>query len=111
MMGLPVITQAYSGLDDGHTHEWALVVKGGRMARISNSETVSRGPWRVVDIDELAQWMRRCYERPYLAQRFGERAAQWLRRHQTWDHAASALIDLIRQVDSVEAPRVAAGGY
>lgn len=59
MMGLPVITQAYSGMDDGHTEQWAIVVEKGRMepvetlysnmrtlleklsARINQGETIS----------------------------------------------------------------------
>src|SRR4029079_6175363 len=36
MMGLPVIKQAHSGLDDGHTREWAIVVENGHMQAIDD---------------------------------------------------------------------------
>lgn len=97
MMGLPVITQAYSGLDDGHTHEWAIVVQGGRIERVPEDEKTHLGDWRIVDVEELAREMRACYEQPGAALAFGRRAAAWLREHQTWDMAARRLLNLIEQ--------------
>jgi glycosyltransferase involved in cell wall biosynthesis len=91
--GLPVITQAYSGLSDAH--EWAIVVEKGVMQPIPRERSTSLGEWRVVDVAELAQKMRWCYERPTEAAEFGRQAAAWIRDNQTWTHAASALIDLL----------------
>jgi glycosyltransferase involved in cell wall biosynthesis len=109
MMGIPVITQAYSGMDDGHTHEWALVVEGGHMEAIGpgpvfdddgvEDETVTLGEWLVPNVDNLAAAMRECYEKPDSAASLGSGSAAWLRKHQTWSHAASRLIELIREVD------------
>lgn len=95
MMGLPVITQAYAGLDDGHTHQWSLVVEEGRIAPIPKEHKPSMGEWRIVDKDALAQVMKWCYHSPETARGAGLRAAKWLYEHQTWDHSARKLLDLI----------------
>jgi glycosyltransferase involved in cell wall biosynthesis len=96
MMGVPVITQAYSGLDDGHTDEWALVVEGGRMERVEGDSNIA-GLWRTCDRYELARIMRRCYDEPAWAAAKGQQAAQWLRANQTWDHAAANLLQLLQR--------------
>lgn len=88
MMGIPVITQAYSGMDDGHTKEWSLVVDEGRMATISSEHKPSMGEWRIVDKDALAQVMKWCYHSPETAAADGARFARWLRNNQTWEHTA-----------------------
>jgi glycosyltransferase involved in cell wall biosynthesis len=51
--------------------------------------------WATCDVDEVADKMRWCYENQDDARALGLKAAQWLRDHQTWDHAARALIDLL----------------
>lgn len=106
MMGLPVITQAYSGMDDGHTRQWALVVERGQMQPIPKERSTSLGEWRVVDKQELAATMRRCYEQPHAAALFGRKAARWLRQHQTWRHSADVLLALVREREPL-----ATGGY
>lgn len=112
MMGLPVITQRTGGLDDGHTHEWALVVEGGKTVPIPDAEKFAQGEWRVADVVGLAAQMRRCYEWPSWAATFGRQARAWLAANQTWDHSAHALLQLIGQIDSsaISTPHVAAGG-
>ena len=97
MMGLPVITQAYSGLDDGHTRAWAMVVEAGALERIPPGAASARGEWRVVDVAALAAKMRECYENPGAAAAFGYAASSWLRQQQTWGHTAAALIELMRE--------------
>jgi hypothetical protein len=98
MMGLPVITQAYSGMDDGHTSEWAIVVEQGHMERIPRQfNDHLLGQWRVVDKGELANKMRACYDNPQAASEQGYRAASWLRANQTWQHSADKLIALIKE--------------
>jgi glycosyltransferase involved in cell wall biosynthesis len=108
--GIPVITQAYSGMDDGHTQDWAIVVDGGHMEAIGpgpvfdddgvEDETVTLGEWMVPDVDNLALAMLKCYQEPTWAAQKGASAAAWLREHQTWSHSADRLISLIREVDS-----------
>lgn len=95
MTGMPVITQAYSGMDDGHTHEWAMVVEKGRMQRIPSGSKNIAGECRVVDRDELAAKMRECYESPGGAEMFGLQAASWLRANQTWEISCRKLLALM----------------
>lgn len=103
MCGLPVITQCYSGMDDGHTHEWAMVVEGGRMERVTTGKDKHiAGEWRRVDTDELAAKMRWCYDNREQAQAKGQQAAKWLRANQTWDDSASALIALLQREGVLE---------
>lgn len=126
MMGLPVITQAYSGMDDGHTHEWAMVVEGGSIEPIPDQPAkgeviggiikqnpksngwMGTGKWRVCDVDELAAKMRVLYDRPDVGVKFGAKAAQWLRANQTWDHTAAALLQLLQQTGVLEREKVLA---
>lgn len=109
MMGLPVITQRHSGLDDGHTHDWAIVLENGRMQQIDGEGKHIAGEWMVADIDELAEVMRACYDDPEAYRRRAYYARQWLAGHQTWAHAADHLIAVMREhgVFGVEAERVA----
>jgi glycosyltransferase involved in cell wall biosynthesis len=98
MSGLPVITQAHAGLDDGHTHEWAIVVETGQMQPIPRERHTTLGEWRIANVEELAGVMQWCYDNPDAAKRWhGDRAAAWLRANQTWDHAVETLMGLIRQ--------------
>lgn len=99
MTGLPVITQCYSGMDDGHTDQWALVVEGGKLETIPSHFEHIAGEWLRADIDNLATLMRRCYELPNVAASYGRYAASWLREWQTWDHAAQKLLALIGEHD------------
>lgn len=105
MSGLPVITQAWSGLDDGHTREWAIVVEEGRMQPIYEQGNIA-GEWRVADIDELAHHMRACYDEPEAYRRRAYYARQWLSTHQTWDESAACLIALMREQRVLQRERV-----
>lgn len=98
MMGLPVVTQRYSGMDDGHTDEWAArIVNKGTLESIPSAFEHIAGEWRKADVGELCYDMRWCYENPELAAERGTRAARWLRKHQTWDHTAGKLLNMIRE--------------
>jgi glycosyltransferase involved in cell wall biosynthesis len=98
MMGLPVITMRHSGLDDGHTDKWALVVEGGRVEEVPFQEREHlAGEWFRADVDELAAKMRWCYEHPAEAAVFGQSAAAWLRANQTWKHTAGQLLELVER--------------
>ena len=93
--GLPVITQRYSGMDDGHTDQWALVIGSGHLEQIPAHFEHIAGQWLKADIDQLAREMFWCYACPADAAEFGEHAGAWIRQSQTWDHTAAALVALI----------------
>lgn len=97
MMGLPVVVTRHSGLDDGHTDDWALVVEEMHRARIPLAFPHCGGYWEKVDIHALAAQMRWCYENRNEAAERGQSAARWLRENQTWKHSALALRALIEE--------------
>jgi len=97
MMGLPVIVQQWSGMDDGHTTEWAQVLPLGTLERIPTIFENIKGDWMKADVGALAKTMRWCYENPAEAREYGANAAAWLRAWQTWDHAAGRLLNLIKE--------------
>lgn len=103
MMGVPVITQRFGGMDDGHTEQWALVVEGGQMRPIgARPGDHIKGASRVCDHDELARLMWRCYQIPAWAAEKGQQAAAWLRANQTWDHAAQTLLGELQRTGALE---------
>ena len=95
MMSLPAIVLRYSGLDDGHTHEWAIPLEKMEPGPIPACAAYMRGEWMKADVDELAGAMRWCYENPQTARAIGRKAAKWLRNNQTWMHSARGLVELI----------------
>ena len=84
-MGLPVISTSYSGLNDGFTEKWALVVPGD----------LSPVDGLLPDIGIVADYMRWCYENREEAALFGQEAGQWIRDNQTWCHTAEKLLEEI----------------
>lgn len=106
MMGLPVITQAWSGLDDGHTRAWAMVLEKGKLREIDDKGKHIKGEWMVADIDELASRMAFCKNYPKGARDIGGYGAKWLRANQTWDIAALRLIGLMQQECVLEPERM-----
>lgn len=94
-MGIPVITQKYSGMDDGCTDEWALVVQDGRIEKIPEEADGALGEWRVVDKDALASMMEWCYLNPETSHWIGLNASRWIRENQTYEHAARNLMGLV----------------
>lgn len=92
--GLPVITQAYSGLDDAK--EWALVLNPGKIRPIPKDVATALGDWMIADVDDLVQKMKYCYHSPETAAAFGHKAAHWIRQEQTWDYSAKTLLSLMR---------------
>lgn len=97
-MGIPVITQKYSGMDDGHTMDWAtFVCLWGKLEPIpSNFEHIA-GQWMRADVDELAMFMNLCYRGPQTVADVAQDKARWLREHQTFDHTAGRLLNMIRE--------------
>lgn len=103
--GLPVITQAYSGLDDAK--HWAEVVSDGEIKPIPNEVATALGEWRIVDTDALAGRMRYMYDWPHYGALVGRHAAQWIRREQTWEHSAKILLSLIGITNAFSMERTA----
>lgn len=95
-IGLPVITQQYSGLDDGSTQEWALTLAEGRLRPIPvELNNLSLGEWMIPNHSSLVEKMLWCEQHPLDARAFGHKAAQWIRENQTWEHAAKELLGII----------------
>lgn len=109
--GLPVITQKYSGLDDGNLERWALVLERGTIRPIPNDVATALGNWMVADVDDLAQKMKYCYHSPETAAAFGRNASQWIRQNQTWDDAAKILLSLIGITDALSVERTAVPAF
>lgn len=94
MMGLPVITTRYGGCAESIDH-WAIPVENFKMVQVPKIQTHVRGLWADPDVDEVAEHMLWCYQHQEEAFERGQAAAKWLRENQTWDHAASQLVDLL----------------
>lgn len=95
MMGLPVITQLCSGVDDGYTHEWASVIEAGAWEAIPSHFDHIAGDWRKCDVGALAKEMDWHYRNPLMGQAMGKSAANWLRAHQTWEISCRKLLGLM----------------
>ena len=97
MMGLPVIATRYSGLDDGHLDKWAIAIDDFAIETVPENSIHVCGEWCKASVTAVAEAMRWCYDNPEAAAERGRKAAHWLRKHQTWDQAADALIALIEE--------------
>lgn len=95
MMGLPVITQRYSGMDDGHAHQWAIIVSGGQLEPIPTAAEQIAGQWMRANVGAVADAMIHCYRNPGEVASRAAKAAAWLRANQTWDHTAAGLLSMI----------------
>lgn len=90
-MGLPVIVSRSSGLLEGiEQYAWRI---------LDVEKTPAPAPYEglqdTVAVETLIDAMRSTYDNQDAAHEFGQRAGQWLRDHQTWDHAAQAFIELM----------------
>lgn len=103
--GLPVITQRYSGMDDKHTEQWAMVVDSARDEDIPRKSESALGRWRIASVEDLAQKMKYCFYSPETAAAFGRTASQWIRKNQTWLHSATALVRLLQECRRIELVR------
>ena len=97
MTGIPVVTQAYGGIDDGFADCWSMPIIDGKTERIPDSYEHIKGEWMKADVPALADKMMECFKQPRAAARFGMAASEWLANNQTWDHAAGALIRLMEE--------------
>lgn len=95
MTGMPVMSQHYAGIDDGHAERWCMNVPG-KLQPIPKETALQLGEWRIADREALAQQMRFCRYSPETVASFGAQASHWLRNHQTWQHSANTLVELIR---------------
>jgi len=99
MMGVPTIVTRYSGLDDGHTDDWATIVLDEfEVIKIPSgyAEHID-GKWAQVSVPALSEAMRWCYDHPVQAKEKAMGGAAWLRANQAWDHAARMLYELIEE--------------
>jgi glycosyltransferase involved in cell wall biosynthesis len=103
MMGLPVITQKYAGLDDGHTEEWSLIAWGGRIQPVLPQRRGENGEWMVASEHRVADAMQFCYYQPDKAEQVGRNARGWLSTHQTWQDSAAAMIELLQDKGGLDA--------
>lgn len=100
MMGLPVLAQKNTGLDDGHFDEWAISVPMSRVEDINDwSRLGGGGTWEIANVNRMAEQMRDLYENPEEGIEFGLKARRWLSGNQTWIDAAAHLIELIHDED------------
>lgn len=93
--GLPVIATNYSGVAVGIEH-WAYPV-GYREVDAQLPSPKAPGKWATANVEEVAHWMRYCYENRETAKQKGLQAAQWIRDNQTWQHSAAQMIDLLER--------------
>lgn len=93
--GLPVITTAWSGLQQD-IEQWALPldVKELRPAAFGHWEPGDVGEWAEPDIDHLVELMRLCVQNRDDAAAVGSRSAAWLAASTTWDRTARGLMTL-----------------
>lgn len=93
--GLPVIATNYSGLAEQIDH-WAYPV---RVCKETLTLMQCREDERFLMADpcpnHLAEQMRWCFEHREEAAAFGQRASQWLRANQTYEHTARRLVDAV----------------
>jgi glycosyltransferase involved in cell wall biosynthesis len=106
--GLPVLATNYSGTAVGCEH-WAIPLNDYFLADSADLPTPQQpGKWARVRSEELAHWMRWCYEHRDDARQKGLQSAAWLRANQTWGHSARALHDLITEIDVRQPARLQA---
>ena len=99
MMGVPTIVTRYSGLDDGHTDDWAtFVLDDYEVVDIPRgyAEHID-GRWAQVNVNSLAMAMVECYNHPEDAQAKARQGSLWLRQNQTWEHSTRVLLDLLER--------------
>jgi hypothetical protein len=99
MMGVPTIVTRYSGLDDGHTDDWAtIVLDDWELTSIPSSYAEHvQGKWATVNVNTLAKAMRWCYDHPREAKAKAVQGSVWLRQNQTWQHSGQTLLNLIER--------------
>jgi hypothetical protein len=96
--GLPVITQQYSGMDDGNLIRWAQPLVSGRLTPIPPEKGIVLGEWMVADKKELSAYMKFVFNHPEDCRRAGLLGARWIREHQTWEHTAWNLLYLLQRM-------------
>lgn len=104
-MGIPVVTQRYSGLDDGYTERWSMPLREGAIVVIPKEHKPSLGEWMIADVNELAQVMKWSRYSPETAAAEGTKASRWLRENQTWQQTAKKLLALIGEEDGLPVER------
>lgn len=97
--GLPVLATNYSGTAVGCEH-WAIPLNDYKEVNSELPSVFNPGKWARVNYEEVAYWMRWCYEHPEDAKRKGLDAARWIRENQTWEHTVDQFTALIERVNA-----------
>jgi glycosyltransferase involved in cell wall biosynthesis len=98
MMGIPTIAPRHTGTAVGIDHWATVILEKHYMQRAGLYEDNPTGQWFTPDRDELITAMQYVYECRSEAHEKAFKAAQWLRRHQTWDHSAQQWTRLLERV-------------
>jgi glycosyltransferase involved in cell wall biosynthesis len=98
MMGIPTIAPRHTGTAVGIDHWATMVLEKHYMQRAGFYEDNPIGQWFTPDRDELIAAMQYVYECRSEAHEKAFKAAQWLRKFQTWDHSAQQWTRLLERV-------------
>lgn len=92
-MGIPTIVTRYSGLTDGIDGYATVALEHYEMCDVPKLP----GKWAHVDDEELCEAMLWVYQHREAAREKARASAEWLRQHQTWDHATDRLIEVLEE--------------
>lgn len=94
--GLPVIATNYSGLCVG-IDQWGIPLNDYSLVESGMGDTPGKWAWLNYPYHELTEKMQWVEQNREDARFKGVRAAEWLREHQTWDHATDMLTEVLEQ--------------
>jgi glycosyltransferase involved in cell wall biosynthesis len=89
-LGIPAIVPRHTGLEVG-IDCWATVI----LEKQTLEESGMGGSWLVPDWREVSEAMFWCYEHREEARQKAIAGGEWLRKEQTWDHAAQIVTALL----------------
>ncbi len=97
-MGIPLITTAYSGLND-FTEEWGLITMFDKLAPIPANFPNTQGEWCIPNVGSIVGRMRWASENREEAYDFGTKASEWMHLNRTWTQTADNLVQLMKETD------------
>lgn len=95
--GLPVILTKWSGLEDVALKEISYPLTNFKLEPRYNF-IEQDGNWAVPSIEELMKTMRYVYEHQKEAKLKGKKAAEWIRKNQSWEVAAQKMKEFLEHV-------------
>jgi len=90
--GIPTVVTNWSGTADD-SHEWAIPLE--KYTLVDSYMKDCGGLWAQTDVDEIAWRMRDLYEKQDEYKARALKAAQWMRDHATYAHAAKKLTEAL----------------